>query len=218
MHSHNRSQFGNEHSFHRVIKELEYLSKTGISIQVDGKIYQIYFATMALIGDNLGLNSLLGFSESFTAEFFCRVCRISSKLSAVQCREISELLRTQEITQENYKTDIRELSHGVKGECCFNDIPDFHNIKNPSCDEMHDWKDGRCRNVMATVINTCITKKYFTLERLNNRIKYFNYDEQIDKGNKPPPINSRHLTKKCIIMTAAQMAAFVYYFGMIIGD
>ncbi|KAF7998486.1 hypothetical protein HCN44_010894 [Aphidius gifuensis] len=213
IHSNDRSHFGNKKSFYKIIEELKYLSTNGISITVDGQSHQIYFATMTILGDNLGINTLLGFS-GFSAEFFCRLCQISSTLSSVQCEELPQLMRT----KENYQTDIENLSHGVKEACCFNDIPDFDNIENPSCDIMHDFEDSLCRYVMAAVINECIMKKYFTLQRLNERIKYFNYDNEIDKGNKPPPVNPVHLKKNSITMTAAQMGAFVCYFGMIIGD
>lgn len=42
-----------------------------------GKKVKIYFALGLLLGDNLGLNGMLGFVESFNAYHSCRLCTTS---------------------------------------------------------------------------------------------------------------------------------------------
>lgn len=40
-----------------------------------GEKIRIYFALGLLLGDNLGLNGILGFVESFNAYYSCRLCK-----------------------------------------------------------------------------------------------------------------------------------------------
>lgn len=41
---------------------------------INNEVIRVYFPLLLIAGDNLGLNSLLGFSESFSADYFCRLC------------------------------------------------------------------------------------------------------------------------------------------------
>ena len=43
----------------------------------DGQQYQVYVIMVQLTGDNLGLNGMLGFVESFTANYPCRLCKVA---------------------------------------------------------------------------------------------------------------------------------------------
>lgn len=70
IYSADQKQFKNENCFWKIIKELQYLSSVGITITVDSHVYQIHFVMLAVLGDNLGINSLLGFSESFNNDYF----------------------------------------------------------------------------------------------------------------------------------------------------
>jgi len=51
---------------------------------------------------------------------------------------------------------------------------------------MHDVLEGILRYDMAEIINCLIKKKYFSLEQLNERIKYLKF-LKVDTGN---PISS----------------------------
>lgn len=82
---------------------------------------------------------------------------------------------------------------------------------------MHDFYLGVCRYDMAKIIGYFIEQKYFTLNQLNYRLKYFDYSE-LDRGNKIPVIKAKHIKDGNIIITASQMSALVTYFGIIIGD
>lgn len=54
-----------------LVPHLTRLSTVGICIH--GKQFRFQF--IGFIGDNLGLHQVLGFSESFSANYFCRFCR-----------------------------------------------------------------------------------------------------------------------------------------------
>lgn len=48
------------------------------------KSHQIYLSLALLLGDNLGLNQMLGFVQSFRANYFCRFCKTNRTLSEKQ--------------------------------------------------------------------------------------------------------------------------------------
>lgn len=170
---------------------------------------------MALIGDNLGLNYITGFNESFVAHHFCRICRADKILCSKLTCESPELLRN----AENYGLDLNESANGVKTECVWNQLDYFKNTTNFSCDIMHDLLEGVCRYDMGIIINTLIhVKCYFSIDDLNTKISYFNHQYGSDAGNKIPEIKLEQIKKNILILSASEMYSLVIYFGLIIGD
>lgn len=71
--SNDRRDFGNSRVFTPLINELNLLADVGI--EIDHEQYKtVKFITVGVLGDNLGINSVLGFVESFRANYFCRLC------------------------------------------------------------------------------------------------------------------------------------------------
>ena len=66
------SMFTNTITFKKAIEEIQFLEREGISITIRHETKQIYFVMTLLLGNNLGLHSVLVFVESFSANFFCR--------------------------------------------------------------------------------------------------------------------------------------------------
>ena len=56
--------------------QLKSLYDEGITITLSGKKYKIRFILAGILGDNLGVNTLLGLKESFSATNYCRFCTI----------------------------------------------------------------------------------------------------------------------------------------------
>lgn len=71
--SEDRNIFGNERIFMPLITILNELYHKGIEVSFN-EIKTIKFITTQLVGDNFGLNSILGFTESFVASHYCRMC------------------------------------------------------------------------------------------------------------------------------------------------
>jgi len=80
--------------------------------------------------------------------------------------------------------DVSELAHGIKEKCIFNEIPYFDYSINITCDIMHDLFEEVYRYNFTKIIQYFTIKKYFTIEQLNDRIKYFNHNSEFDKENK----------------------------------
>ncbi|KAB0798233.1 hypothetical protein PPYR_09226 [Photinus pyralis] len=167
-----KTAFGNHAVFSKLVAELTTLENTGLNVKYSGQNINICFPLVLLVGDNLGIHSVLGYHESFSSNYPCRFCIADKKLIHSQLVEDTQLARN----EKNYETDVATCSRGIKERCVFNSLPNFHPTKNTACDIMHDLLEGVCRYDMAKIISTFIKDRYFTLNSLNNRIRFFQYN------------------------------------------
>ncbi|KAK4877980.1 hypothetical protein RN001_010486 [Aquatica leii] len=211
--------YGNEEaSLHLLIKEIKFLENNGITI----KHKQIHFILVGILGDNLGLNSILGYTKSFSANFPCRICKTELAEIGSQCEESVSNLRT----ESNYANDLltepasskRIKLSGIKESSIFNTINFFHVANNYTADIMHDLFDGVCHYDVTQILKQLIeVDKLFSLETLNSRKQLFNYGKT-EIGNISPPIKSNHLQGSKLHMSAREMWTFCHFLPLIIGD
>lgn len=154
FYSKDRVLVGNQKIFSKLIEEFCYLHEHGIDINVNSKTVPVYFTVILILGDNLGLNSILGFNESFNAQYFCRICKTSREESKVQSVEDICTLRT----VKNYEESCKNLDFGIKSQCVFNVLPAYHVTENISLDLMHDMLEGVLRYDMAYILSSLIKK------------------------------------------------------------
>ncbi|KAL4711733.1 hypothetical protein ACJJTC_003500 [Scirpophaga incertulas] len=209
FHSADRNIFGNKALFNSLIKQLKYLNKHGIDININEATIKVKFSLAVIAGDNLGLHSILGFSESFSALSYCRFCHSTKD----QCRTQMTCDDNTKRTVDQYKDDVIQKK-GIRENCIWNEINDFHVYNNVYCDVMHDLCEGVHRYGMALIINSLITLKFFTLNQLNDRIKYFDFRV----SNKPPLVSKNNLDKGAIMFSASEMLCLVRYFQFLVGD
>lgn len=183
FYSSDRETFGNKQIFSKLIDDLKSLERDGITISTENGTEKVYFTLLLLLGDNLGLNSIMGFSGSFSSDFFCRICTAHRSITRTETNEGNFIIRT----KENYDLDSLTHANGVKENCIWNELPNFHAGTNFCTDLMHDMLEGVLRYDMAYIINELMRKKYFTLDHLNNRIKFFKLSKT-DVGNGIPQI------------------------------
>lgn len=101
--------------------------------------------------DNLGANMSLGFSGSFSCEFYCRFCECNS----IECRTVAEEIESKIRNEDNYATRLKMIesldkidcrrTFGVKRDCLLNELKYFHVTKNISVDILHDIYEELCR-------------------------------------------------------------------------
>ena len=165
-------EFGNDVCLKNLIDEINYLEKEGIQIKIKCGNFQIYFGLGLVLGDNLGVSTILEFSKSFSANYFCRFCKAHKSITQSMTTEDSTLMRT----NENYSLDVLQSDFkqtGIYQESILNSITNFHVTKNYSVDIMHDLFEGVCHFNICHIINYYIeTIQLFTLKELNNRKKY----------------------------------------------
>ena len=195
------------------LTEMTDLETKGIQINVDGSDVHVYICLVQVTGDNLGLNSILGFVESFTASYPCRLCKVRRDEFTQHFTETDELR-----TRESYDSDIVKADYtvtGIKERCCYNKVPSFHVSQNVFCDIMHDLLEGVCRYVMLKVVKCLvISKSFFSLNKLNHRISTFSFDH----SSPPPFITHTQLKGDTLVMGAMEMLNFVLGFALMVGD
>jgi hypothetical protein len=214
-HSDDAKDFDKSCIYGRIIDELNYLATKGIQISIRGQPVILYFKLAMIIGDNLGLNTILGFTESFSATKFCRICQITKTKSKSLYVEDSRLLRN----TLNYESDVSkndQTSTGIKEDSIWNKVIDFHVTENYCVDGMHDQLHGTANFGMSRVLyNLIYVEKLFDLQTLNFKIQYYKYPWG---SNKPPLITADNLKKFNLKMSASEMLTFVMHAGLIFGN
>lgn len=214
-HADDSKMFPKEQIYSNLIKEFMTLETEGIQLMVGSKNIQVYFKLALIIGDNLGLHGILGFVERFSAGFCCRFCKIPKNISCKLCCEDASALRD----KVNYVKDVAQNNvsvTGVKENCAFNILDSFHAIENYSVDIMHDLLEGVCVYEVSYILyHFIVQEQYFTLDTLNWRLKFFNFDSM---SNRPPTISVSQLLKMSIKMSASEMLTFVLNAGLIFAD
>lgn len=105
---------------------------------------RVIIVVAEVVGDNLGLNAVLGYNESFVANSVCRWCRIHKPVMQVQSKENESLLRT----PSNFKTDLElhnSFETDFKQNSVLNELHSFHvvdNVDQTSCTTfLEGWED-----------------------------------------------------------------------------
>lgn len=217
-HSKDIKEVTNKKIFSHLIQELNELSSRGLTIKADGKTRIIYFQLGLVIGDNLGLNRILGFVQSFSSGSPCRICRATISEIRHLTKEVPELLRN----SENYKKDIDLNNFSVTGiheESAWDLVKNYNTIESPCLDFLHDWPEGVIVYAMVNILNDLIYEfGVCPLENLNLAIKEFE-EKNVGISNKIPIIKKEHIkTKKKLKMSAAEILRFVKYFSVLIAD
>ncbi|RXG58181.1 hypothetical protein Avbf_09741 [Armadillidium vulgare] len=74
FYSHDRIQYGNKVTFSPLINDLKTLEETGIIVIKGTSRIKAHFILGLIIGDNLGLHSILGFIRKLNANYCCKLC------------------------------------------------------------------------------------------------------------------------------------------------
>jgi hypothetical protein len=210
-------KYGLNHFFTAVVEEAIDLEKNGIVVELNGQTRTIQFVFCLILGDNLGLNEILGYICSFVGNYPCRICKVVREILVKQTKEDPSLLRN----ATNYKTDLQSRSPsttGIKSQCPLSKIPSFNVWENIAMDIMHDIFEGVAHYNLLEII-TNFLQEFFTLEMLNDRIQNFDYGTQI--GDIPTVIKKEHLESSsahAFQMTASEMHCFIILLPMMIGD
>jgi hypothetical protein len=198
-----------------VLKDLE---KNGLEIDYEGEKRTVYFILARLIGDNLALNELLGFRKGFNANKFCRICTLAKAETHVSTISSDTDLRS----IESYDADLQKKNEkvtGIREECIFNQLDNFHCVENIVCDLMHDLFEGVVKYDLAFYLQKLIENASLprlTLEVLNSLKQNFNYGS-IEIGNLSKPIEASQLTDSSLKMSASEMKTFLLFLPLIIG-
>ncbi|XP_033112600.1 uncharacterized protein LOC117113392, partial [Anneissia japonica] len=201
-----------------LVNDLIELETVGVYINSDVYSGIVKGSIAQLTGDNLGVNGICGFVESFVGNYCCRHCKMHRNDLQYSLVEQQDLLRT----RDNYEVDVLQndpSQTGIKSSCPLNELHNFHVTKNFSPDIMHDLLEGVCSLEVHLVLAALIEDNYFTLDLLNSRITSFDYG-LCDLKNKPSVISASKLRNpdSAAHQKAAQMWCLIRHLPLLIGD
>lgn len=160
-----------------LVNTIKKMEVYGIRIKTKSGTKNVRFIMGLLLGDNLGLNNILGFSKSFSANLYCRFCLVKKCDAQAQYAENKHMLRN----RMNYTVcTAREVSLeiGISSECVFNNVPSFHCTENFAVDIMHDVFEGVCHHVLCkSLLFFMKIMRFFNIDTLNNSISHFVYED-----------------------------------------
>ena len=169
---------------------------------------------IGLVGDNLGQHQVLGFVESFRANYACIRC----KAPRAMCQTMTKFDATFLRTPENYESDLEENNvseTGINRRCILNDIVDYHVTSCIIYDIMHDLLEGVCNVGMSGVLKQILKIPGINIDLINNRIECFDFGTH---SNRPILLTMAKIEKGDLGMSASEMLNLVKYFSIIIGD
>lgn len=219
FHSQDAKKYGIDKILTPFIEDVKILEHSGMKVSftdqpVHGTIAQV-------TGDNLGLNSILGYVESFSANHYCRMCLID-KASAQTVFSESDprvMLRTRSTNEEHYSHLVenpRENScFGVKRNSIFNSLSYFNVSNNFVFDIMHDILEGVGQYEIKLLFEY-LKQNFISYENILQRVYAFNYGF-MDKKNRPTGVNM-FCTGSGIGLNASQTLCLIRNLPLIFGD
>ena len=201
-----------------LVNDIQLLEQEGLSIVSDVFAGKLKVSIAQVTGDNLGVNGILGYVESFISNHFCRHCRMHKREMQIALLARAELLRNVRSYEEDLERN-NPTATGIKTPCLLNNVENFHVATNYAPDVMHDLLEGVCGVEVHLVLAALIDEGLFDLDLLNSRITSFDFSPA-DSKNKPSPVTIQRLQNPdgASGQTASQMWCLKRYLPLIIGD
>lgn len=201
--------------FEEPLKELKSLEEVGTTYKDEN----IKVKVMFMLGDNLGQHTIGGYIECFTSTYFCRFCDIEQDVFHENPEQTNPPR-----SKEEYENCVREakltdeICKGIKDDCVFNDLQNFHAVSHLCPCIAHDLFEGVVSWDLAGIIRSFVRKKWFSYKLLNKRIDKFKCNG-IDASNKPANVRYKGKSKyKKLGGHAVQNWALLRLLPFIIGD
>src|SRR6218665_1783390 len=206
-----------------ILQELQTLHDVGFQFAAEGKQYNIRVFLAQIVGDNLGMHALMGFTENFSkSNYPCDLCLINQEEMQNVFRENMFKLRTKEL----YDQHVHELQAGrltvsecgIKRASVLTKLPYYHPMQNESADPMHDCFEGILPREMKWFLHHIIYEcKAITVIELNRRIKCTDFGNESDRPSSL--LESRLKTEDSALgQRSAQMLTLFYFLPLLLAD
>ena len=210
------TKYGPTKALSELVDVLIELERDGIDLTIEGRVVKVYFVLMGILGDNLGINLLMGYVTSFNSLLYCRFCRLNKN----QCQKSIVLDSSMNRNKESYAEDLTKTvkESGIKEKCGFNRLKHYHAGEFVAVDVMHDFfSHGVCAYDLTLVFDYMMNTSKISLNVINYRIKMFNYGST-EKQKTFKAITQKQIKSSSFKMTAREMMLLVRYFPLIFGD
>jgi len=217
--------YGHEAVVSKFLSEMKQLSVNGFTGNFPGLGSQkTYISLLQVTCDNLALRGLLGYIESFSADYFCSICY--AKQAEIQCKfyeneyELRSVSKHSEDVAQIASNQALTHSHGIKSDCILHQIPGFHATQNFSLDIMHIVLEGIISVELSCVLyHLCRTYRGLSMSGISTHIRTLWSVINVDKCNKPPDLNPLEKPGRLYpSMKAVQSWALLRYLPLAIGD
>jgi len=191
FHTEDLKKYGFDPILQPLIDDIKTLESHGLDLpfsteRVHGTICQI-------TGDNLGMHAILGFTQSFSGHYFCRLCLIE-KADAQNIYNEDDpkiILRGKDIFEmhcNELQSHPQKLSvFGLKRNSTLNSLQFFHVCHNVSLDIMHDILEGVAQYEMKLLFEY-LSENVLSKVDMFSRICAFDYG-YLERKNRPTRIN-----------------------------
>src|SRR5277367_280568 len=189
--------------------DLKKLETEGILVKkANGDEVHVYFSLAQVCCDNLALNSIFGFIECFSSDYFCTQCYATRDDIQCKFREEEFVLRTVERYEQDLAKALTNGNHekGVKDRCYLLSSF-FHPVTNCTNDIMHSIMEGIIPFELSCVLHALVVEhQLLTLEELNRELRFVSEKLIIDAKNAPCELTAVHRGLSISpSMTATQM-------------
>lgn len=210
--------YGNKSALCALLPIMTKLAKEGVTLfKGTPKERKVYVIMAKVLGDNLGLHCICGFSKTFTIKRPCMYCEILKTDLKYVVNIDEELTRTVAKYDGYFLEAGKAKEYGVDSYSVLNNFPHFHVIENLVVDPMHDVKLGYIHFFLHKAIKYFLeTYPNFNLKLLNNRIQSFDYGH-MEQANKPGVILKSHIKKK-LHLNASESITLLKFFPLIVYD
>ena len=213
------SKYGLNAVLEPIVTDLEYLFTNGLEVDIDNVFHgYVKPKLFQAVGDNLALNTVLGFTTSFSANYFCRFCKTKKVDTHQQVEEDETSLRTQNsIDDDIARANLSDT--GLHRSSKLNNLTYYHVADNLAPDIMHDFHEGLLAIELKLLIAELVSQRRFQLHELNARIQSFSYGFT-EQSNRPSCILAGQLTNPfgASGQHASQMQCLAVNFPLLIGD
>ncbi|XP_048100920.1 uncharacterized protein LOC125295613 [Alosa alosa] len=145
FHSQDAKKYGLDKILTPFLDDVKKLEVHGMKVSFSEE--PLYGTISQITGDNLGLNGILGYVESFSATYYCRLCLTDKHTAQTVFSEHDPrvVLRSRELNEQHYKSLENSgdgSCYGIKHNSILNDLKYFNVADNVVVDIMHDLLEG----------------------------------------------------------------------------
>lgn len=216
FHSEDAKKYGLDKILSPFIEDVKKLEMFGIKVSFSEE--PLYGTICQITGDDLGLNGILGYVESFNAHYFCRLCETDKTTAQTVFNEHDPrvVLRSKQLNEQHYKNleDSGDSScYGIKRNSILNELKYFHVADNVAVDVMHTILEGVVQYELNLLFDY-MAKNFISHENILLRIYSYSYG-YLDCKNRPSKMN---LQGRGLGFNASQTMCLLKNTPLILGD
>ncbi|CAI5668325.1 unnamed protein product [Oreochromis niloticus] len=219
FHTEDMKKYGFDPILQPLINDIKILECFGLDLPFSSE--KVYGTICQITGDNLGMHTILGFTESFSARHFCRLCLVD-KDDAQNVYDEDDpkiILRGKDLFEmhcNELQSEPQKLSvFGLKHNSTLNNLQFFHVCHNFSLDIMHDILEGVAQYEIKLLMEY-LSENVLSKNDLLSRVYAFDYG-YLERKNRPTRINLDS-SGNSIGLNSMQTLCLVRNLPLIFGD